>query len=189
MGAEPWGNWVPYQADIGQALRDLQRDVFARGEFRRPGIEEGLDLLDQCEFFDGSDEEREEWIAEYYLDALREPLRRVGPARLREWLIDLAAAPRLENIAAVFILNSLNSEGTASALDMTGVSEKPEICHVAPLPLHDLLRLYETERPTRQMIEENMGFYEGIGRGEGVYLIAYQDGRPDQILFAGYSVD
>jgi hypothetical protein len=189
VGAEPWGNWVPYQTDVGQALRDLQRDVFTRGEFRRPGIEEGLDLLDGCGFFEGSDEEREEWVAEYYLGALREPLRQVGPAKLRQWLIDLAGAPRLENIDAVGILNSLASEGTASALDMVGVSETPEIGHVAPLPPQDLLRLYGTERPTRLMIEQNMSFYEGIGRGEGVYLIAYQDGRPDQILFAGYSVD
>ncbi len=43
--------------------------------------------------------------------------------------------------------------------------------------------------PTRRMIEENMDFLDEVDRGHAVYALAYKDGKPDEILFAGYSFD
>jgi hypothetical protein len=39
------------------------------------------------------------------------------------------------------------------------------------------------------MVERNMGFFEDIDRGEGVYIVIYKNGAPDELLFAGYSFD
>ena len=39
------------------------------------------------------------------------------------------------------------------------------------------------------MIEKNSAFYENIERGQGIYIIAYQDGKPSEIFFGGYSFD
>jgi hypothetical protein len=34
-----------------------------------------------------------------------------------------------------------------------------------------------------------MDFMEEVERGQGVYIILYRDGQPDEICFAGYSFD
>ena len=39
------------------------------------------------------------------------------------------------------------------------------------------------------MIEQHMDFYEDIERGQGVYIIAYKDGKPSELFFGGYSFD
>jgi hypothetical protein len=52
-----------------------------------------------------------------------------------------------------------------------------------------LEELYGTTKPTREMIENNMDFFEGIERGHCIYIIVYKDEKPDEILFAGYSFD
>jgi hypothetical protein len=82
-----------------------------------------------------------------------------------------------------------DADGTRSILDMDRVGDEPDFGVVVPLSSEQLVELYGTDRPTREMIEENMDFYEDIERGQGVYLIAYKDDRPDEILFCGYSYD
>ena len=34
-----------------------------------------------------------------------------------------------------------------------------------------------------------MDFFEDLERGHCVYIVAYKNGAPDEILFAGYSFD
>ena len=59
------------------------------------------------------------------------------------------------------------------------------------VPLADdvLEGLYGTTQPTRDMVEVNMEFMEELERGQGVYIILYANGKPDEICFAGYSFD
>ena len=52
-----------------------------------------------------------------------------------------------------------------------------------------LLRLFGTTRPTRAMIKANHDFWDELNRGQGVYILLYQDERPVEIFFAGYSFD
>lgn len=80
-------------------------------------------------------------------------------------------------------------DGTRSILDLDHVADEPDFCAVAPLDDNLLKSLYGTSQPTRQMIEQNMGFLEDVERGQGVYLILYKDGIPNEIFFAGYSFD
>ena len=39
------------------------------------------------------------------------------------------------------------------------------------------------------MIEANDDFFDLIERGRGVYIIAFDQGKPSEICFAGYSYD
>jgi hypothetical protein len=80
-------------------------------------------------------------------------------------------------------------EGTRSILDLDRVADEPDFCAVAPLPDEVLEELYDTTHPTRAMVEASMDFMEDIERGQGVYMILYRDGKPDEICFAGYSFD
>jgi hypothetical protein len=83
-----------------------------------------------------------------------------------------------------------DADGTASILDITTVADEPDFCAVAPLSDEALMELFGTDRPTRQQIEENVfDVYENIERGQGFYVIAYQDGSPSEVFFGGYSFD
>ena len=87
------------------------------------------------------------------------------------------------------VLQNMDADGTGSILDIQRVADQPDYFTVAPLPKQTLLDLFDTEQPTREMIERNTAFYEDIERGQGVYIIAYQDGKPSEIFFGGYSFD
>jgi hypothetical protein len=67
--------------------------------------------------------------------------------------------------------------------------QHPDFCTVARLPEDVLRNLYGTVQPTREMVEKNMDFLENVERGQGIYIILYQDGQPSQVRFAGYSFD
>ncbi len=87
--------------------------------------------------------------------------------------------------------------GTASVLDMIGVvetpheidAETPNYCTVAPLSPEQLQELYGTDKPTKAMVDGQVGFFEWIDRGLGVCIITYDGETPKEIVFAGYSFD
>lgn len=86
-------------------------------------------------------------------------------------------------------LEDSDADGTRSILDINQVTDEPEYCAAAPLPAEELLRLFETEQPTRDMIEQSGELFESLERGQAVYIIAHKNGKPDEIYFAGYSFD
>jgi len=86
-------------------------------------------------------------------------------------------------------LEDAAEDGTRSILDIERVADEADFMVAAPLPDGVLESLYVTTQPTRQMVEENMGFLEELERGHCVYIILYKSGKPSEILFAGYSFD
>src|SRR5262249_44951519 len=80
-------------------------------------------------------------------------------------------------------------DGTRSILDIFAVAEEPEFGTAAPLSKDVLQELYGTTQPTREMIEQNMDFFDDLERGHSVYTVAYKDEKPDELFFAGYSFD
>jgi hypothetical protein len=82
-----------------------------------------------------------------------------------------------------------DADGTRSILDLDHVSDEPEYFAVTPLSEQVLQQLYGTTQPTRSMVEKDMDFLDDIERGQGVSIVLYKDGRPDEIFFAGYSFD
>jgi hypothetical protein len=86
-------------------------------------------------------------------------------------------------------LTNMEADGTASILDIMSVSQSPDICSVCPLSPARLQALFGTTQPTHEMVESNQGFYEDIDRGQGIYIVVYKGGQPDEYFFAGYSFD
>lgn len=82
-----------------------------------------------------------------------------------------------------------DATGTRSVLDMERFSDTPAPGAISPVPPDELRRLFGTEQPTRAMIEHSDEFFERIDRGQGVYVVTYQQGKPEAIYFAGYSYD
>ena len=82
-----------------------------------------------------------------------------------------------------------DADGTRSILDIERIGDEPDYGVVVPLSSEQLIELYGTEQPTREMIEEELDLYEDIERGQGVYTIAWKDGNPSEIFFGGYSYD
>lgn len=187
MGAEPWRNFTPYQPDINQALQDLQQQVFLRGEFDKPYAD--LSFLDDMEFFAATEEERAEMMAKYGLAIFRQPIADRGIGTLRQWLVGLNALPQVRTREELDVLASLSTDGTRSILDMHRIAANPASGCVSPFPASELARLYGTEHPTHEMVEQNSGFYEHIPRGYGIYFLVYEADNPREIFFAGYSYD
>jgi hypothetical protein len=98
-------------------------------------------------------------------------------------------APGAQHDSIAEAMEDSDADGTRSILDLDHISDEPEFCAATPLDEDYLQELYGTPRPTRAMLERNMDFFEEIDRGQGVYVVAYKDDRPDEILFAGYSFD
>jgi hypothetical protein len=82
-----------------------------------------------------------------------------------------------------------DADGTRSILDIDRVGDEPDFGVVAALSSKQLVALFGTDRPTREMIKKNHDFYDDIERGQGVYIIVYENDKPSEIFFAGYSYD
>ena len=82
-----------------------------------------------------------------------------------------------------------DATGTRSILDMERISDTPASSAVSPVPRDELRRLFGTEQPARAMVEQSEELIEKIDRGQGIYIITYQQGKADGIYFAGYSFD
>ena len=98
-------------------------------------------------------------------------------------------APGAQHKSIRHALKDSGAEGTRSILDLDHVSAVPEFNAVAPLPPEELERLFGTERPTHEMIEQSDDLFEGIESGQGVYIIVFKNDQPDELFFAGYSFD
>ena len=79
--------------------------------------------------------------------------------------------------------------GTRSILDMERIADTPASGTLSPVPQEELQRLFGTEQPTRDMVEQSEELIDRIDRGQGIYIVTYHGGKPDGIYFAGYSYD
>ena len=86
-------------------------------------------------------------------------------------------------------MENSGADGTRSILDISIVGDSPDFFTVCPLPDKELERLFGTKKPTHEMVEQNMDFYEDIERGQGIYIVIYKDGSPSEYFFGGYSFD
>jgi hypothetical protein len=189
MGAKPWSHFTPYQADINVALQSLKEQEFRAGRYGfghwfrdMTAVMEHLGMPDAVSL-DGA-----------FVAGLDEA--KPSADKLIERYGSVEAAMKA-------VLESSSDSGTASVLDMIYISQEPATCAVCPLSGEELQEIFQTSQPSREIIqaillnEEEIEdfegawelFWENIGRGEGRYIIAYDDGQPTELFFAGYSVD
>ena len=86
-------------------------------------------------------------------------------------------------------IKAAGESGTRSILDITSIAQAPDYGVASPLEDGVLISLYGTDKPSPQMVRENMNFWKKIGRGMCRYIILYKDAKPVEICFAGYSYD
>ncbi|MBW4473667.1 MAG: hypothetical protein KME45_25315 [Stenomitos rutilans HA7619-LM2] len=175
MGGNAWHYFVPFDKDVNSTLQRLREQEFRAGRY---GVSSWMNTSGLAAFigfepaeFETSTTSAEELIEEHG---------------------SLEAA-----IEAVFA--DSEPDGTTSILDMFQVSEEPEACAVCPLSNDDLSRLFGTDKPTHEIVESILiqeqnpdvweEFWDSIDRGEGRYIVLYQNDKPTEIFFAGYSFD
>jgi hypothetical protein len=100
-----------------------------------------------------------------------------------------SASPGAEHDSIDDACEAAAEDGTRSILDITCIGDSIDIGTAAPLEDEALEDLYGTAKPTRQMIESKMDFFDYINRGQAIYIIIYKNGKPDELFFAGYSFD
>jgi len=83
----------------------------------------------------------------------------------------------------------MDTDGTASILDIQQVADQPNFFCAAPFTLDELQAHFGTDQPTRTEIESGDGFWNTLERGQARYVVVYQDEQPAEIYFAGYSFD
>lgn len=81
--------------------------------------------------------------------------------------------------------------GTCSILDIRGVDGTRAPGVTAPLPDDAQLAIFGTTKPStsQRTPERESRVFEGIGRGESLYVVFYDGNAPSEITFYGHSWD
>jgi hypothetical protein len=103
--------------------------------------------------------------------------------------VDLNHAPGAKHRSIDAARTAADADGTRSILDITRVSAKPDFGAVAPLDDDELMDYFGSTKPTAMDVESSDALFEEIERGQGVYVVVYENDAPSQLFFAGYSYD
>jgi hypothetical protein len=176
MGASGWHYLVPHQDDVANALAELRQAVYDSGDFYREEPDPSPALTE------------EQFVAQ--LDPAHDAMG-LNEALLEGWR---EAQQRPRPVDPDTLLASQPDSGTHSIIDMAGgVSAQPVRLTVSPLTPEQLRESFGTTEPTREQAlawAQRGGYTSYRTRWEGVYVLTFTtDGKPDQILFAGYSGD
>ena len=127
------------------------------------------------------------------LEALRQREFKAGrynPAEpFPRFPVDLNHAPGCRHASIEDAREDSDADGTRSILDVSQLSATPDYDAVAPLDDDELTEFFGTTRPTAEEVEDCDDLFDQIERGQGIYVVIYEDGKPSQIFFAGYSYD
>jgi hypothetical protein len=80
-------------------------------------------------------------------------------------------------------------DGTRSILDIEDIGPSPDYATASPVSATRLREVFGTDQPTRAMLDGDHALFNDIERGQCVYVIVHDGGRPTEIFFAGYSYD
>ena len=87
------------------------------------------------------------------------------------------------------VLMNADKSGTASILDIFGLSESHQIGHLSPLTEKEKTDYFGTLKPSIDQVKKSNLFWDSIGRVEARYLTVYEGETPANIFVAGYSAD
>lgn len=86
-------------------------------------------------------------------------------------------------------LNETENEGTRSILDLLSVSTEDDYCVARILSKVELFKYFGTDKPDEQTIQHNTIFFNDIERGKGFCITVYENDKPKDLFFVGYSFD
>lgn len=167
MGGHPYWYYTKYQTDIDATLQTLRQQEFAAGRYNP--------VLPFIDF----------------------PITADSPA------------PGSQHSSIEAAMEAAEADGTRSILDMFQVSTVSYLealasseqggmelfCTTFPLSTDELVRLFNTDKPTHAIVEsvivseEADEFWESIDRGTGRHIVIYENNEPVEVLFVGYSFD
>ncbi len=98
-------------------------------------------------------------------------------------------SPGKEHKSIQKAIEDADATGTRSILDMNSVSENDDYCTARIPKREELLAFFGTESPTREMLENNQDYFEGIDRGKGFCITVFENTKPKELFFVGYSFD
>ena len=87
------------------------------------------------------------------------------------------------------VLMNADESGTASILDIFGLSDSHQIGHLSPLTEEEKSEYFGTLKPSLGQVKNSNKFWDSIGRVEARYVIIYEGDKPVNIFVAGYSAD
>jgi hypothetical protein len=89
--------------------------------------------------------------------------------------------------------------GSCSILDIQKIAAAPTDYAACPVPDDILIQQFDTNHPSREAVVRVydsddddtifFDFFYELGRGQACYIVIYQEGRPTEVFFAGWSVD
>jgi hypothetical protein len=103
--------------------------------------------------------------------------------------IDENHSPGCQHVSIEVARKAASANGTRSIIDMLRLGGRPGFrvaCSVSDDELEDL---FGTTIPSANEILDCDELFDQIERGHGVYVTAYENGKPAQIIFLGYSYD
>ena len=104
-------------------------------------------------------------------------------------MIEPAWSPGVDGVATVSV-KLPEALKTPPLLRVAALQCAPDVTDaVAPLDEGELMEFFGTAEPPAKDVEECDDLFEQIERGQGVYVVVYENHKPSQILFAGYSYD
>jgi hypothetical protein len=180
MRGSTWNYFVPYETDVAAALQRLREAVFARGEYQSVS-----DLLLPLPVEAGAG-----GPVAHGRDLNKGPdlVRLIG-----DWHQPPQPTARTEDRAGSIreLLDRQGSAGTHSILDITAISTRSKSGAISPVSPVAQWQIFGGETPEHREIQvafEAGAFAEHLSRrGQGLYLIAYRSGVPDEIFFLGRS--
>ncbi len=187
---------MPYEADVSAALHRLRKDVFARGNYQF-----GAAAITEEQRKDFLQYVPPDWMQKVSEQAqgLEEPIKTLfiqQAEKMQKMLAGAGSVPRKPKRKPKTIeklLELQGESGTHSILDILSISAEPKFAAISPLRRSKLVEFFGSDTPSRSQIEEahNSGALEALisERWEGVYIVAYRDGSPSEIFFAGCSGD
>jgi hypothetical protein len=110
--------------------------------------------------------------------------------------VELNTEPALAQHGSIEeVMEGADEDGTRSILDIQHAASAPfdgtqmQFFTAFPLAEADLVDLFGSVRPTREVVENNDEMWELLERGSAIYVVLFDNDRPSEILFAGYSFD
>jgi hypothetical protein len=169
MGASAWRYFTPYKQNVQQALFELRQKEFQEGRYYKPGAY--------------LPETFEEWMKQLDLPQEQEQLYKAA--------FDEMKAMSKQVPSSIEELFEQNQEsGTHSILDIFSIDNTTDEDESGTISEDDLVRLFGTGKPNRQMVEEKADLLLDFrGRWFCTYIVVYKDGQPDELFFTGYSGD
>lgn len=180
MGAMPWQQLAPWNADPTAALRELQATFLAENyDFPRV-IEEHLQGAREAVRL--TEEQGDEYGI---LDIYKADLR---------YLEEIASKPLPDDprqrIAILRKVWESGAQGIGNVLDVEEVRAEGDVHVTRRMPDKEIQKLLGTATPTRSEAEKLLGLIaEQLGRGESVCVPVYEGGEPSGWWFVGYTID